>query len=324
MPIDPLDRRYVDPTRFGTQKLARYWDWIWDKIQRFEVQVLMGDFNMSFFRVIPELRSRGAVVDMGAWYPWKSLEGEPMSDSCGILFVNTPGVYTLAKGLGDLHDRDRTGLLTRPSAVAETGEEHVGDYDRIKANAGPGMPLNTYLPKSRDLEAKLSPSLTPSTASVAAQVAASPESDRKVAGIKIREKRLRAAIWRCNGVHQPGIHFPICVFTNNVGRRSPWKLQERQKKKQARFWTSRQQDPQSRTSPQQDPQPRTDPLSAKADDNAPDALSRWKARTQGLSLAGQKRRDQASSGTRTQSGWNKNGWAWRSHNDTDWNYRWGK
>ena len=164
--------------RFGTQKLARYWDWLWDKIQRFEVQVLMGDFNMSFFRVIPELRSRGAVVDMGAWYPWKSLEGEPMSYSCGIMFVNTPGVYTLAKGLGDLHDRDRTGLLTRPSAVAETGEEHGGDYDRIKANAGPGMPLESYLPKSQDLEAKLSPSLTPSTASVAAQVAASPESDR--------------------------------------------------------------------------------------------------------------------------------------------------
>ena len=69
---------------FGTEKLTEYWDWLWDKIERFRVQVLMGDFNMSLFTVIPELRSRGAVIDLGAWYPWKSLEGEPMSDSCGI------------------------------------------------------------------------------------------------------------------------------------------------------------------------------------------------------------------------------------------------
>ena len=81
------------------------------KIEAFEVQVLMGDFNMSLFRVIPELRSRGAVIDLGAWYPWKSLEGEPMSDSCGIFFVNLPGVYTLNKNLADIHDRDPTGVL---------------------------------------------------------------------------------------------------------------------------------------------------------------------------------------------------------------------
>ena len=86
------------------QKLISFWEWLWDKIQRFSVQVLMGDFNMSLFRVIPELRSRGAVIDLGAWYPWKSLEGEPMSDSCGIFFVNLPGVYTLNKNLCDIHD----------------------------------------------------------------------------------------------------------------------------------------------------------------------------------------------------------------------------
>ena len=71
----------------------------------------MGDFNMSLFRVIPELRSRGVKIDLGAWYPWKSLEGEPMSDSQGIFFVNLPGVYTLNKNLGDIHERDPTGVL---------------------------------------------------------------------------------------------------------------------------------------------------------------------------------------------------------------------
>ena len=62
-------------------RLEQFWGWLSEKIVEFNVQVLMGDFNMSLFRVIPELRSREVVIDLGAWYPWKSLEGEPMSDS---------------------------------------------------------------------------------------------------------------------------------------------------------------------------------------------------------------------------------------------------
>ena len=107
----------------GPHKLNKYWDWLSDKIHEFEVQVLMGDFNMSLFRVIPELRSRGAVIDLGAWYPWKSLKGEPMSDSCGIFFVDLPGVYTLNKNLADIHDRDHTGVLARVDPVDEDVED---------------------------------------------------------------------------------------------------------------------------------------------------------------------------------------------------------
>ena len=94
----------------------------------YEVEVLMGDFNMSLFRVILELRSRGAVVDLGAWYPWKSLKGEPMSDSCGILFVDLPGVYTLNETLGDIHDRDSVGVLVRVDPV-RSGEPVIWDED---------------------------------------------------------------------------------------------------------------------------------------------------------------------------------------------------
>ena len=60
----------------GPKKLDEFWDWLSERTQRYKVQVLMGDFNMSLFRVIPELRSRGAVIDLGAWYPWTSLKGE--------------------------------------------------------------------------------------------------------------------------------------------------------------------------------------------------------------------------------------------------------
>ena len=55
----------------GPKKLDECGDWLSEKIQRYKVQVLMGDFNMSLFRVIPELRSRGAVVALGAWYSLK-------------------------------------------------------------------------------------------------------------------------------------------------------------------------------------------------------------------------------------------------------------
>ena len=55
-------------------KLLDFWNWLQLKINDFRVQVLMGDFNMSLFRVVPELRKRGVTIDLGAWYPWKSLE----------------------------------------------------------------------------------------------------------------------------------------------------------------------------------------------------------------------------------------------------------
>ena len=166
-------------------RLTKFWDWLSQQIENYNVQVLMGDFNMSLFMVIPELRSRGVKIDLGAWYPWKSLEGEPMADSCGIFFVNLPGVYTLSKNLDHLHDRDATGILARGvdltedfedggeeaaavnSAVAETGEDSgeseddapkpFGGFDRIDDNQGPGKSLPTYLPKNDSLVDKMRP-----------------------------------------------------------------------------------------------------------------------------------------------------------------------
>ena len=184
-----------------------------------------------------------------------------MADSCGIFFVNLPGVYTLSKNLDHLHDRDATGILARGvdltedfedggeeaaavnSAVAETGEDSgeseddapkpFGGFDRIDDNQGPGKSLPTYLPKNDSLVDKMRPSLTPSKESAAV---AAPNKDRKNDGIRFREKRLKAKIWRYKGVHHRGSHFPICVFTNNVGRRSPEKLEERRQKQMRRSW----------------------------------------------------------------------------------------
>ena len=64
--------------------LPGLWTWCHDLCVKHSVDALMGDFNMSFFWVIPELRSRGATIDLAAWYPWKSSVGEPCADFCGI------------------------------------------------------------------------------------------------------------------------------------------------------------------------------------------------------------------------------------------------
>ena len=106
-----------------------------------------------------------------------------------------------------------------------------GGFDRIHDNACPGMSLDKYLPKEDTLVAKMRPSLTPSNESAA--VADPRGSDRQKGGIKLKEKRLDARLWRYKGKHQRGSHFPICVFTNNVGRRSPKKLEERKEKTKA-------------------------------------------------------------------------------------------
>ena len=96
------------------------------------------------------------------------------------------------------------------------------------------MPLTCFLPKELDLRSKCRESLTPSNGS-AAVAAAMGSHDRKDAGIKFKEKRLDISIWMCNGTHRKCNHYPICVSTNNVGRRSFEELEERKRKHQQRM-----------------------------------------------------------------------------------------
>ena len=124
-------------------------------------------------------------------------------------------------------------------------DEEQDGFDTIDPQGGPGMPLTTYLPKRSVLIAKLEPSLTPSQASAAAVAEqckgkGKGEDEGKGKGkdatlrtcIRMKEKRLDADLWRCDGVEYKGSHFPICVFTNNIGRRSPEKLRERAQRSQ--------------------------------------------------------------------------------------------
>ena len=76
-----------------------------DRLREHHVQVLMGDFNMSLFKVVPELRNNGLRVQLVAWYPWRlkadswrntGSNDNLMADSCGIFFC-VPCTVTLAE-----------------------------------------------------------------------------------------------------------------------------------------------------------------------------------------------------------------------------------
>ena len=59
------------------QKSRNHLDWQAQLIQQYHVQVVMGDYNMALFHAVQYFRSRGMVVDVGAWYPWKSINIGP-------------------------------------------------------------------------------------------------------------------------------------------------------------------------------------------------------------------------------------------------------
>ena len=206
-------------------KLTTFWDLLAQKTKG--VDVIMGDFNMSLFRVVPELRSRGVTIDLAAWFPWKSPDGTPCADSCGIFFVNRPGLYTLKKGLKDLHANDESGILW--STPEDSSQTSTTCFDVFEEKNAPGFPLTRYLPKDSLVVESIKETLTPSTRPEAL------EGPREVTNLwKIKEKRVDFQVYDCMEHHQNGSHYPLCAFTQNASLRSPEKFRERQDKRERR------------------------------------------------------------------------------------------
>ena len=80
--------------------------WLSELLEELNCDILMGDFNMWLWKVVPELRQKGVVINLLAWFPWKSTKnGYPMCDSCGIFLCNhAPHSVQLANGMDTLNN----------------------------------------------------------------------------------------------------------------------------------------------------------------------------------------------------------------------------
>ena len=190
------------------------WPWLAQLIIKYEVDLLMGDLNMSFFKTVPELRSCGVKANLAAWYPWKAERGLPMSDSCGIWWIGGNVDCKLSKGIDTVHKNSSDGVLRW-----QLDENH---FDHYKEEGGPGMSLDKFLPKSEDNSVKILNSFGESSPAVAGQ--------KRLA---LKQKWLDHNIFRVDGVeNRRGSHFPVCVFTVNNCRRSV----EGMRKRNANKW----------------------------------------------------------------------------------------
>ena len=127
-------------------------DRVWDRLALLlhQVDVLMGVFGRMVLKVVPELRSRGVVVDLAAWFPFRTPAGEPCVGSNAIFFINRPGAYKLQKGLADVHSDNPTGILwmgppdAAVAAVADALQRRGLDAPRRRNRGFPILPPGEY------------------------------------------------------------------------------------------------------------------------------------------------------------------------------------
>ena len=56
----------------GATALKTFWNELALRAVTFKPMILAGDFNMSLFMVVPELRARGIQVTQASWYPFRA------------------------------------------------------------------------------------------------------------------------------------------------------------------------------------------------------------------------------------------------------------
>jgi hypothetical protein len=76
-----LHRHVAKKSKGFAMAYEAFWTDLADYIRKFDMHVLMGDFNMALWQLCPELHKRGIKATVVAWFPWKCKEvGKPMRD----------------------------------------------------------------------------------------------------------------------------------------------------------------------------------------------------------------------------------------------------
>ena len=245
-----------------------WWPKLADILKQHHVDVLCGDFNMALTQTLPRLRGLGLRIETAAVHFWRSLEGAPCLDSCGIFVLDRPGEYSLRWPLSAVHDKDETGLLFSGKSVIGDGEYRNTSkaeapaaagassspasepkYWRHSVNKGPGKPYHCYYPK-KDAREHLKDLLTPADDS-RAQIQAKAEekqrradaeargdkslcNTREVLLFRAQQKTLPVETVEVDGCWHGGAHYPLMFNVRMASARSKEKQAARGTAKKAR------------------------------------------------------------------------------------------
>jgi len=225
----------------GEGKRNKYFKWFDAMLEKYDVKVVLGDFNMMMFSTLSRCRSGGMTIDTAAYYTFKlTPNGAPAADSCAGFFVNCPGSYTLLHGLSAFNDSE--------GGILREGRHEDYDTYRPKGMTGgfpgaeaPGYPLGSYWPRDATNQAKMREFLTPSDASHEIAVAVGTVTGRRKTKtgdgksmITVRQKHAAKVVWQGHsGEQRMGSHMPLFFYAEGANVRSPAAKQKRS----AAYWS---------------------------------------------------------------------------------------
>ena len=197
------------------EKHRDFWTKLARLIERHRVVILAGDWNKSMMKVVPELRSRGILIETAAWYPWcGGIRDTPHADSLAIFIVNVVV---------------ETKLVVDISMIGDA-EPYAGFAQTLSSwpvTNGPGMLVDSYLPPTKPAGEKVKDFLEHQFQTreefewrIRNSGSTVVDPEKPHCCLITKEKRLMADLWSLNGQFYNGSHFPLCIFTANTGRRS--------------------------------------------------------------------------------------------------------
>ena len=143
------------------KSVKHIWDEIASNIVVYGVRVLAGDFNMALFNVIPELRARGFLINLAAWYPWKQeFENHARIDSTGIFLIGGVASIRLcydcqvldveAPAVAGRAWRKVTQKAKDENGVDAEEEYRLQAWEGLNPTGASGYPLKSYRPLDKD------------------------------------------------------------------------------------------------------------------------------------------------------------------------------
>jgi hypothetical protein len=141
--------------------LKDFYDRLAQYVIRFRARLMLGDFNMQLFAVIPEMRARGFEISVAGWYPFQ-LHHETMvrADSCGIFAI---GPYRGVKIAFDqavfgmsAAERSADNSMVMEILKNDSGREFSQKrFDVAKiSEKGQGYDLSCHMPNCDAMKAK--------------------------------------------------------------------------------------------------------------------------------------------------------------------------